>query len=129
LSEEPTPGLRILLLRVREVDQLGSAGLAANDYVERQAVGAIVQKLGCLPLALDQAGAYIHMQQYSFSRYLREYKERGKWKVGKQHESVIATLELSFDAIQGQMRGRRSYCSCVGLWIMKTSQKSFCGGE
>ena len=62
-----------------------------------------MQKLGCLPLALDQAGAYIYMQQYSFSRYLGEYKESGKWKLlGKQEEYVFPTLELSFNAIQKQ---------------------------
>ena len=87
--------------------------LAANGHVEleheQQAVSSIVQKLGCLPLALDQAGAYIHMQQFSFSRYLKEYETNssyllsGKWKVlGKQGESVFATLELSFDVIQKQ---------------------------
>jgi len=82
-------------------------------YVEPQAASSIVQKLGCLPLALDQAGAYIHMQQYSdsFSRYLREYETNsscllsGKWKEAgrsRQDESVFATLELSFNAIQKQ---------------------------
>jgi len=83
--------------------------LVANTCVEQQAAASIVQGLGYLPLAVVQAGAYIHMQQYSFSRYLREYRTNshyilsGKWKaVGKQDESVFATLELSFDAIQKQ---------------------------
>ena len=87
--------------------------LTTNAYVEleneRKAATSIVQTLGCLPLALDQAGAYIHMQQYSFGRYLKEYKTKssyllsGKWKaVGKQDESVFAALELSFNAIQKQ---------------------------
>jgi len=100
---------KILLLTVREVGHLGTIELAANRYIERQAAASIVQRLGCLPLAVDQAGAYIHMQQYSFSRYLREYETNsnyllsGKWKiVGKQDESVFATLELSFNAIQKQ---------------------------
>ena len=83
--------------------------LVTNAFVERQAAASIVQKLGHLPLALDQAGAYIHMQQYTFSRYLREYETNssyllsGRWKaIGKQDESVFATLELSFNAIQQQ---------------------------
>jgi len=85
--------------------------LVINAFVERQAAASIVQKLGHLPLALDQAGAYIHMQQYSFSRYLREYETNSSYLLSgkrnaagrsRQDESVFATLELSFNAIQQQ---------------------------
>jgi len=86
--------------------------VAADTYIELKqetgAVATIAQKLGYLPLALDQAGAYIHMQEYSFSRYLEIYEMNvsyflsGKWKVGKHNRSVFATWELSFEAIQKQ---------------------------
>lgn len=66
---------------------------------------ALAQKLGNLPLALDQAASYIHTRQYSFTRYLHEYEantthflSRG-WKLGEQDRSVFATWELSFQAI------------------------------
>ena len=57
---------------------------------------------------MDQAGAYIHMTQYSLDRYLREYQTNasyllGKgWKWSKQDKdrSVSATWEISFNAIQ-----------------------------
>jgi len=97
---------------VRETNELGSIKLTANVYVEQQAAASIVQGLGYSPLALDQARAYIHMQQYSFSRYLKEYETNGsyllsgKWKVvGKQDESIFAALEVSFNAIQKQNPG------------------------
>jgi len=86
--------------------------LVVDTYIElkeeKAAAAAIVQKVGYLPLALDQAGAYIHMQEYSFSRYLEKYEANvtyflsGRWKVGKHNRSVFATWELSFEAIQKQ---------------------------
>ena len=77
---------------------------------EQQAATAIVEKLGYLPLALEQAGSYIHSRQYSFNRYLQEYETnithllRGKWRIGKNpsNKSIFATWELSFSAIQEQ---------------------------
>ncbi|KAF8448488.1 hypothetical protein BDZ91DRAFT_112651 [Kalaharituber pfeilii] len=75
---------------------------------EKQAISTIVHKLGYLPLAIEQAGAYIHIRQYSFSRYLREYNTNitsllsKKWKIGKRDRSVFAAWELSFNAIQNQ---------------------------
>ncbi|KAF8446930.1 hypothetical protein BGX38DRAFT_1093717 [Terfezia claveryi] len=66
----------------------------------------IAQELGYLPLALDQAGAYIHMAQYSLGRYLIEYETNTSyllskgWKGGKQDRSVFATWEISFNTIQ-----------------------------
>ena len=68
----------------------------------------LAAKLGCLPLALDQAGAYIYIQQSSFRRYLTEYKTKtnyllGKgWKIDNRDKSVFSTWELSFEAIQKQ---------------------------
>jgi len=62
--------------------------------------------LGYLPLALSQAGAYIHISQYSLSRYLKEYQTKAgyllsqKWTAGQHDMSVFATWEISFKAIQ-----------------------------
>ena len=65
-----------------------------------------MQELGYLPLALSQAGAYIHTKQYSLSRYLKEYQTKAgyllnqRWTGGQQDRSVFATWEISFKAIQ-----------------------------
>ena len=75
-------------------------------YSEQNTARIIAQELGYLPLALDQAGAYIQMTQYSLGRYLKEYKTNAsyllskRWKGGKQDRSVFATWEVSFNAIQ-----------------------------
>ncbi|RPB28760.1 hypothetical protein L211DRAFT_845760 [Terfezia boudieri ATCC MYA-4762] len=64
------------------------------------------EELGYLPLALDQAGAYIHMAQYSLGQYLEDYRTNANyllskgWKGGKQDKSVFATWEISFNTIQ-----------------------------
>ena len=73
--------------------------------IEQSAAGKIAGKLGYLPLALDQAGAYIHMQQYSFSRYLKQYESNAsyhlkEWKGGKHDRSAFATWEISFNVIE-----------------------------
>ena len=76
------------------------------NNIEQNAAGKIAEKLGYLPLALDQAGAYIHMQQYSFSRYLEQYQSNAsyllskEWKGGKHDRSVFATWEISLNAIE-----------------------------
>ena len=64
------------------------------------------EKLGYLPLALNQAGAYIHIQQCSFSRYLEQYESNASyllsksWKRGKHDRSVFATWEMSLNTIE-----------------------------
>ncbi|RPB27890.1 TPR-like protein, partial [Terfezia boudieri ATCC MYA-4762] len=74
--------------------------------VEQTAATIIAQELGYLPLALNQAGAYIHISQYSLSRYLKEYPNNAsyllskRWKGGQHDRSVFATWEISFKAIQ-----------------------------
>ena len=76
------------------------------NNIEQNAADSIAKKLGYLPLALDQAGAYIHKQQYSFSRYLKQYESNAsyllskRWKGGKHDRSVFATWEISFNAIE-----------------------------
>ena len=76
------------------------------NNIEQNAAGSITEKLGYLPLALDQAGAYIHMQQYSFSRYVKQYESNAsyflskRWKGGEHDKSVFATWEISFNAIE-----------------------------
>ncbi|KAF8446937.1 P-loop containing nucleoside triphosphate hydrolase protein [Terfezia claveryi] len=73
---------------------------------EQTTSSTIAEELGYLPLALDQAGAYIHMAQYSLGRYLKDYQTNASyllskgWKAGKQDRSVFATWEISFNTIQ-----------------------------
>jgi len=77
-----------------------------NIHLEQTAASNIAQELGYLPLALTQAGAYIHTSQYSLSRYLKEYQTKARyllsqrWTARQHDRSVFATWEISFKAIQ-----------------------------
>lgn len=72
---------------------------------EKAAVATLLEKLGYVPLAVNQAGAYIQNNLYTFSRYLREYEENVTYflqqnsKIGSRERSVFAAWELSFEAI------------------------------
>ena len=68
---------------------------------------AIVEAVGALPLALDQAGAYIEENRVSLSNYLQLYtgrrrqllRERGQDAAGHP-EPVATTWSLSFERIK-----------------------------
>ncbi|KAL8818434.1 MAG: hypothetical protein Q9223_002927 [Gallowayella weberi] len=85
----------------------------------------VVQSLGCLPLAIDQAGAYIRSRKIPFSVFLDHFeKRRGKilqhtpdlWdyrrKLNDQQNeisvSVFTTWELSFQRIADDEEQRTS---------------------
>ncbi|RPB23401.1 hypothetical protein L211DRAFT_809086, partial [Terfezia boudieri ATCC MYA-4762] len=100
---QPTEAIQLLLMACAMPK---FEDLVLNDQTT---ASTIAQELGYLPLALNQAGAYIHMSQYSLGRYLKAYQSNASyllskglkvWKGGKQDRSVFATWETSFKAIQ-----------------------------
>jgi hypothetical protein len=64
----------------------------------------VVTKLGLLPLAISQAGAFISRRQISFRRYLALLDEGLKastagapeWPWGQRAEGILTTWEISF---------------------------------
>jgi tetratricopeptide (TPR) repeat protein len=96
------------LLLLRRAGRLGSdAPLEQAKASERIIARQITQELGGLPLALDQAGAYIEETQCSLADYLHLYrsqraellKARGGL-VPDHPEPVATTWSLSFDQVQ-----------------------------
>ncbi len=75
---------------------------------ERAAARGLADKLGRLPLALEQAGAYIWATQgATFQKYLVDYDRRGLKRLeakrpalGKYPESVVSTWKTSFEAVR-----------------------------
>ena len=82
----------------------GSDALAAE---EQQALIALAQALGYLPLALEQAAAYMLAKNVSFAAYLRSYQQRRLRVIEKQRpemgdypESVATTWAINFEAVK-----------------------------
>jgi hypothetical protein len=67
----------------------------------------VVTKLGLLPLAISQAGAFISRRQISFQRYL-SLLDKGlkastagapEWPWGQKAEGILTTWEISFASL------------------------------
>lgn len=96
--EEMTPeDARDFLLR-----RTGRNDLAKD---EAQAVEQLAKELDYLPLALEQAGAYIKELRGSFQDYMASYRERGLELLEKGHstgyrKSVRTTWSLNFQQVE-----------------------------
>src|SRR5712692_1193736 len=95
----------LLLLRRAKVLTL-DASLDHTPIADRTAAASIVQEMDGLPLAIDQAGAFIEETQCSVSDYLQRYLQRQavllkrRGGSGKDHpEPVATTWSLSFERV------------------------------
>ena len=77
------------------------------DAAEQQALETLAQELGYLPLALEQAAAYIQTKGVSFAAYVRAYQQRRlqvlekeQPQVGNYPASVATTWQINFEAVQ-----------------------------
>ena len=99
-------GTLFLLRRAKLIDE--ETALADVSPTDLQQAAAIAQLLDGLPLALDQAGAYIEENRCSLSDYLDLYRMRGvallkrRGTFGKRDypHSVATTWSLSFERIE-----------------------------
>ncbi len=97
-------GTLFLLRRAKLIEQHAPADPAADYYSKARELTGL---LGGLPLALDQAGAYVEETRGSISEYLEIYKsegiallrERGMFANGHP-KAVVSTLFLSFEKLQ-----------------------------
>ena len=100
----PEEGALFLLRRANIIEP--DAQLDSVDETDRAQAIAIAELLGSLPLALDQAGAYIEETASSLSDYITLYnteraqllRERGGFALDHP-ESVVTTWQLSFEKI------------------------------
>jgi tetratricopeptide (TPR) repeat protein len=89
--------VRFLFNRARRED---------NDANEKDMAAALAKRLGCLPLALEQAGAYIKATGAKFESYLAGYEDwRSKFNryrptATDYPESVATTWEVNFQEVE-----------------------------
>ncbi|KAK3495927.1 hypothetical protein B0T13DRAFT_473749 [Neurospora crassa] len=97
-----------LLLRAADKDH--------DDQSMKIAALPIARELGCLPLALDQAGTYLGQTGESLGRYLQEFQERRIERMKKvthktegRNEAVFTTFDISFDQIKAWARNKEGH--------------------
>ena len=103
---------------------LASSGSSKDETLVKDG-HEIVHKLGCLALAVDQAGAYIQARSISFAAFLGHFDRRREFILKETPEiwsyrrklseteaeqalSVATTWELSLEQISGNERQRES---------------------
>ncbi len=113
-------GTLLLLRRIRLLSVHTSFEQVPAD--ERIAAEVIVQELGGLPLALDQAGAYIEETRCPLASYLDRYRTqqesllRRRGRTDKQHpEPVATTWSLSFEQVEALNPGAAELLRCCAF--------------
>ncbi|MDD4248307.1 MAG: tetratricopeptide repeat protein, partial [Methanosarcina sp.] len=77
------------------------------DQSEIASLEELIRELDCLPLAMEQAGAYIHKLKCSFAEYLSSYRKHGLELLEKSQvqntkysDSVATTWLLNFEQVK-----------------------------
>jgi len=100
----------------------------SEDPADREAAQDIVRELGCLPLAVEKAAAFIRDGGWPLQDYLLKLREEKlrilsdtRFKDGDiENLAVYATLELSFKAIEARRRREgRSNAGAASLLALK----------
>jgi nucleoside phosphorylase len=101
------PDIGTLFLLRRALLTASDANLAEAAYADIAKARAICAELGGLPLALDQAGAYIDEMQCSLSDYLDCYRmhredllKRRGGLIADHPQSVATTFSSAFEQVQ-----------------------------
>lgn len=85
--------------------------LEEDDSGEREAAKQLAIELGCLPLALEQAGAYIDNRRARFEEYLLSYRKRRlkllretKHLAGDYRKTVATTWSFNFHEVESESK-------------------------
>ena len=113
----PAEGLQVPVLDTSEAIELllrrskvGAVG--ENTKAEIKAAQEIVMELGCLPLGIDQAAAYIREASHDIFQFLPSYRQNRKFhhnRTSKRNrmysKSLATTWSLSFQKVQENNEG------------------------
>lgn len=90
---------------------IAKAGIVDPIEANFQEAAAIVKLLGCLPLAIDQAGAYINSRRKTLTEYRRLFTERQfellkfKPRLAEYDKAVFTTWEINFKQLEQDSGG------------------------
>jgi hypothetical protein len=97
----------LFLLRRANILTSPDATIAQASETEQKLAAEIVREMDGLPLALEQAGAYIEENQSSLADYLKAYRQRQASLLARQGRtsrdypnSVATTWSLSFQQVE-----------------------------
>ncbi|HET8843453.1 MAG TPA: FxSxx-COOH system tetratricopeptide repeat protein [Ktedonobacteraceae bacterium] len=108
-SMSQSEGVTLLLQRARQPVSLlqAEAALSPQQSQTVSAAERLVDLLDGLPLALDQAGAYIDESSCSVAEYVRRFQQQRRWVLahrglhgGAHPASVFTTLTMAVDHIE-----------------------------
>jgi hypothetical protein len=95
----------------------------ASDAAEKESAEHLAKELGYLPLALEQAGAFISENGSQFGDYLASYRKqrlqllnKAKPIAGDYEESVATTWLMNFNQIESANPASRPTCSASALF-------------
>ena len=104
---EKRESMELLLRRAKILT--AHAPLSQASEADQTTASTIVEEMDGLPLAIDQAGAYIEETHCSLSAYLKAYQKRRnellrqRGRVNKDHpDSVATTWSLNFEQVEQQ---------------------------
>ena len=106
-------------LEVPVLDTEVAAGFLVNRTgdPDRQAAAELAGELGGLPLALEQAAAYIQATGTTLAGYLALFRHRradllARGEAAGHPADVAATLGLALSRLEQRPRPRRGCCGC-----------------
>ena len=127
---EQEEGITFLLRRIKAIAPEAAFTLVTSD-IQAQAAKIVVE-LGGLPLALDQAGAYIEETHCSLSQYIQRYNTRHKELLLRRGrfpihhpDSVATTWSLSFYQVKQESEAAADCFAFLRFLIQSLFPKSF----
>jgi len=99
--------IRLDVLDPGPATDLIAARTGSRDPAGRAAAASVAAELGCLPLALDQAAAYITQTRITLPDYLRRLRERpaamyAAVGTGQAQRTIARIWDITIEAIQAR---------------------------
>jgi len=123
---EPDMARNFLLELSRSQDADAAEALAAKALAAKAlAAEALAAELGCLPLALAQAGHYVRQTHGSLSRYLKDFQANRKKALKRKssldayEQTIFDTFDLSIKAVQERSKPAANLMSLCSFFARR----------